>query len=727
MKKLCASFLLIVSSLLIVCAQQQPDYRQLKSEAERFYTEASYARAHDLYEKAAALKLPDEEARWVRFRLADTLWRAQAATETADSTKYDRARAELEELVRDRADEAVEHDRVWAEAQQSLGDFWWARRDSHNWGTAWPHYQQALDWWAGAREVEEARARYVKLVWAIASPANADTYYYYSYYGNVLPAETLENVLKISTSADDKTHARYLLAMTLRAAGDNEQRRRMPEEFEAVLAAGKSSEWYDDALYFYAEWLASSGPLRQIENGQWISEPDYVKALELFKRILKEYRKGETRYYDLAGQQIESITKPSVSIYNTNVYLPGSEIQTYLTWRNAKRIDFALYRVELPRDVSFTSKDQNNGAWVQQIRTDGREKVKVWSKETGDKGNYRPGQEAMRLEGQLPVGAYLLEATSDSGARARDVVLVTDAALVLKTSSKRALVYFCHALTGAPLSGANVKLWQKIYENQDWVWREQSAITDQDGLARFELPANTQSYAEMFVSAASDGRQAFSTGNSPSYNASNQPWRIYAFTDRPAYRPHETAQWKFIARRYEAGVYSTPARQVVEFEITDPRGTKISEGKATLNAFGSAWGSLLLTETMPLGQYTVTFWDEGRHSGIGSATLFRMEEYKLPEFKVSVSTPEENGRKKAFRLGDKVEVKIHADYYFGGPVGAGTVELLVYQNPFYHSWSPAREYPWYYDDSSQAQSNYNGGQIIKREKLKLRPDGTASL
>ena len=27
------------------------------------------------------------------------------------------------------------------------------------------------------------------------------------------------------------------------------------------------------------------------------------------------------------------------------------------------------------------------------------------------------------------------------------------------------------------------------------------------------------------------------------------------------------------------GVYSTPANQLVEYEITDPRGTKVTEGK----------------------------------------------------------------------------------------------------------------------------------------------------
>ena len=34
-------------------------------------------------------------------------------------------------------------------------------------------------------------------------------------------------------------------------------------------------------------------------------------------------------------------------------------------------------------------------------------------------------------------------------------------------------------------------------------------------------------------------------------------------------------------------------------------------------------------------------------------------------------------------------MNIQADYYFGGPVANASVEVVVYQNPFYHYWYPA--------------------------------------
>jgi uncharacterized protein YfaS (alpha-2-macroglobulin family) len=710
---------------------QQSTYEAMKAEAERLYAEASYGRARELYLKARAVKLQPplrlEDVRWVEFRLADTLWRAQAATQTADATKYETAQRLLESLIRERR-RAEDHDLVWAEAQESLGDLWWARRGVKDWGQAWPHYQQALDWWAGSKDIDLGRARYLKIVRTIAQPPEAEPYYYYGYYGNFTPLEILDNALKIAQNDADRARAHYLIAMTLRyRGGDNSQMLRAPEEFEAAIKGGKGNEWYDDALYNYAEWMTQIGRYIPLDGGGWRQEPDYVKALELFRRLVTEYREGETRYYDQAQHHIEIITKPLIGVGATNVFLPDSEIQIHLDWRNVKQVALALYPVNLPRDLQLSGKKADADDWVEQINLSGRKALQSWVKETGDKGDYSPGQETIRLNSKLPVGAYVIEAKKGS-VGARDLLLVTDAALTLKASGKQALAYFCDALSGAPLARATVKLGERHYNGNEWMWRESVKETNQDGIALFDLSA-AQSSDNLVAVAAGENRQAFSVGYRQGNYRDQQPWRIYAFTDRPAYRPNEVAQWKFIARKYQGSVYSTPANQTVEFEIYDPRGAKVKEGKAELNAFGSAWGSLELTESMPLGEYRINFWDAGRHNHIGQVTLLRLEEYKLPEFQVSVQTPEENGRKKAFRLGDRVEVNVQADYYFGGPVANATVEILVHQKPFYHWWYPQRDFAWYYEDLSPRYWYGGGqrGQIVKREKIRTDANGRATL
>ncbi len=731
------SIALLAFLYFLPATAQQADYAKLKSDAEQFYAAGSYARANEVYGQVDKTKLTPAEARWVDFRLADTSWRNQAATQTSDNTKFEQAQKQLEELIRVN-DKDDERDLVWAEAHESLGDFFWTRSNQINWGGGWPHYQLALDWWAGQREINQARERYLKIVFKAAEPARPNASYFYTYYGNYIPLDTLENALRISASENEQTHLHFLIAMTMRyTGGDWEMRQRVPEEFEAALKAGKQSDWYDDALFHYAQWMQATGSIRQLENGEWQQKVDFVKALELFRRIAKEFAKGETRYYDEALQQIKQITEPSISVAVSNIFLPESELQFELDARNVKRVDFALYRIDLTRDVRFTKNQEEDegegdvGTWIQKPRVAGRAPVKAWSKQVDSKGDHQPYNEEVRIDGRLPLGAYLLEARSGA-LLARDLVLITDVAVVLKSTPTQALVFFSNAVTGAPVANANVTVWESYYDNNKWRSRRLAQMTNSDGLAQFKL-LNNRNSRNLYVAAASGGasdRQAFASGNAGGVNQDGDAWRIYAFTDRPAYRPQETVQWKFIARRFGNGVYSTPANQVVEYQINDPRGTKVSEGKATLNSFGSAWGSLELGEQLPLGEYNVQFWDNGRHNGIGSAKLFRLEEYKLPEFKVAVKTPEDNGRKKAFRLGEKVEVNIQADYYFGGPVSNASVEVVVYQNPFYHYWYPHHDYAWYYDDMEQLRmGSYYGGQgsVVKRDTIKTDATGKAVL
>ncbi len=725
MKKLIAFALLCAASLISVHAQRT-DYQSIKSEAERYYSEGSYARAHELYLRADTLKLDPKDARWVDFRVADTLWRAQAATQTADSTKFDQARTQLESLVRD-AKREEDRDQVWIEAMESLGDFWWMRTSSKNWGAGWQYYQPSLDWWAGSADLDTARERYLKIITKIARPAWAEQYYYYGYYGNYAPLEVLENALRIARTENDRVHLHYLLAMTIRGHGGYyEDRKRVAEEFEAAIQAGKETDWYDDALYYYAEWMASYGRFVPVENGQWRNEPDYAKALELFRRLVNEHAKGETRYWDQARSQIENIIRPSIDVNVSNIFLPDSGIAFQLGWRNVKRVDLALYRVDLAADLRFTNKNEGAGNWIERINLTAGERVKFWTKETTDRGDHKPGQENIRIESKLPAGAYVIEGRNE-GLTTRDLILVTDRSLVLKAGKRQALAFFCNAIDGSPVAGATVKLWEHFYTTGDWQWRERVAVTNRDGIAQFTLtPAANNT--ELFAVASLEDRQAFSQSYSY-YGSAEQPWKIYAFTDRAAYRPNETAHWKFVARRYQSGVYSTPSDQTVEYEITDAKGVKVKADRARLNQFGSAWGSLDLTDKMPLGEYRITFYDEGRKSQIGAAALFRLEEYKLPEFKVAVRVPEEDGRKKTFRVGEKVEIEVQSDYYFGGPVANASVEVVVHQNPFYQSWRPHRDYEWYYEDLSPARYNYGRGQgqIIKRETIKTDAFGRATL
>jgi uncharacterized protein YfaS (alpha-2-macroglobulin family)/tetratricopeptide (TPR) repeat protein len=717
---------------LVAQTASPPEFAQIKAQAESQYADGSFAKANELYRQAQRLDLSPSDARWVQFRLADCAWRAQASTNTHDSTVFDNSAKELEALIR--AVERVEdRDIFWAEANESLGDFWWTRRDQQDWGRAWPHYSNALDYWAGSELIDPARDRYLHIVWTMADPPWTRDHQWL-YYQNNIPLEILDNAAEIAVTPEDQSHAHYLIAMALRARGDWASRLRIPREFEAAITAGKSAFWYDDALFAYGEWLANQGPAVLQANGQWRATPDYIGAVAVFKRLLREFRKGETRYYDNAQSQIEQITGPRLTVGVSNIFLPESEIQFHLGWRNIHRVDLSLYRVDLTRDVTFAARERDPmNAWINRLNLDAGERLRTWEKDTEDKGDHVPGQSTERLDGPLPVGAYVIEASSQGGKTSRELILVSSAAVTLKTANQRAVAFVCDALTGSPIPAANVRMWRFVADNNgQWVIASATKATDGQGLAPFDqgdFGGGSPSHAQYLAMVSAGDQQTFAQAWSNSFEHSREPWKIYAFTDRPAYRPGDTVQWKILARTWSANGYRTPSDQSIEYEITSPRGEKITSGPITINAFGSAWGEVELSESTALGEYHIQFWKDKNHQDwIGQATLFRMEEYKLPEFKVTVSTPEENGRPKAFRLGEYVQATIQADYYFGGPVSNASAEVLIYQNPYYHWWTRPREFPWCYESPDPWRwRNYGGGQIIKRETLKTDAEGRAVL
>ncbi|MCH7573443.1 MAG: alpha-2-macroglobulin, partial [Planctomycetes bacterium] len=210
-------FLLSASLPLEAKSQRTEGYAALKEQAERFYAEDSYALAHQVYAQAQTAGVPESEKRWVAFRLADTQWRSQVATNNPDTTIEEQARTELESIIA-AVKREEDRDHIWVEAHESLGDYFWTRPRSQNWGRAWPHYQLALDHWPGSGDLDLARDRYLAIVWDMSMPPWQNIEYYYG--SSYVPRDILENALKISVSKPDRARASFLLEMTYRSYGD---------------------------------------------------------------------------------------------------------------------------------------------------------------------------------------------------------------------------------------------------------------------------------------------------------------------------------------------------------------------------------------------------------------------------------------------------------------------------------------------------------------------------
>ena len=62
-------------------------YSSIHKAGEQFYARKSFQRTHDTYLRALDLQLDPDQTRWVEFRLADTLWRSRASTQSSDTSQ----------------------------------------------------------------------------------------------------------------------------------------------------------------------------------------------------------------------------------------------------------------------------------------------------------------------------------------------------------------------------------------------------------------------------------------------------------------------------------------------------------------------------------------------------------------------------------------------------------------------------------------------------------------
>ena len=122
---------------------------------------------------------------------------------------------------------------------------------------------------------------------------------------------------------------------------------------------------------------------------------------------------------------------------------------------------------------------------------------------------------------------------------------------------------------------------------------------------------------------------------------------------------------------------------------------------------------------MPLGEYR---WSFGNQRARGGATLFRFEEYRLPEYKVAVDVPDTGDD--ALRLGDSIEVEASAEYYFGGAVSDAKVKLIVREAPW-QRWSVLRRGCQFRRGVPQPPSQ--PGRVIREDEIKTGPDGTVRI
>lgn len=457
----------------------------------------------------------------------------------------------------------------------------------------------------------------------------------------------------------------------------------------------------------------------EIVAGELRDRRQYSRAAEAFEKAISlETDRNRINNLRLQLGQI----RDSLGTFEMMEAQPaGREARLSVVFRNATKLDLKARKVDVAKllgdaEAYFRSEPQDrdwqraNVAQIGQrlLQKDGEAYLGPVAHQWSVELKPRPNHWDKRVDIATPLkeaGAWFVEGAFNGGKVVRALVWIEDLVIV-QTKQKDAGHYFvADAMTGAAVPGATVRFFGY---KQEWkepgIFRQKPKLVY--GFKDFQLTSNEQGevtasegkvkdHQWLIVATTRDGRRAylgfeglwFGDGRE---RFGEQP-RLYAITDRPVYRPGQEVKWKAWARMvgYDSKFNTNPfAHKSIQVTIWNPLSEKLVEKSYRADEAGGIDDALTLADDAKLGMYRISF--EGVINGNHS---FRVEEYKKPEFEVQVEAPT-----KPVALGDSFEVKVKADYYFGGPVKEGNVKYKVRRSTHTDRWFPTDRWDWLFGE-----------------------------
>ncbi len=154
-----------------------------------------------------------------------------------------------------------------------------------------------------------------------------------------------------------------------------------------------------------------------------------------------------------------------------------------------------------------------------------------------------------------------------------------------------------------------------------------------------------------------------------------RPEKVFIFTDRAIYRPGQRINFKIISCRADPGKDGPAASDTGEIEVKfyGPNDRVIETARLKPNEFGSASGFFTAPENKLNGQIKIT---ASNGNGGYKSCYFRIEEYKRPQFRVTLAKPE-----KPVDISENLSVKGVVAAYNDVPVQEAVVKYRVILKP----------------------------------------------
>ena len=455
----------------------------------------------------------------------------------------------------------------------------------------------------------------------------------------------------------------------------------------------------DSLIHVYQD-IPEAGELA-VEHYRFMERSSDAKTLDKLNYINYALSRwgGWSRMNELRNAQ-KRLTEPMFQVQDMpQVLRPGEKAWVHLNVRNLQNLKFSISRLDITADNNYDAQDE--ATYKMLLKKTTKLHQKDYSRNYYGRPNYEEVKDSIEIGGNLPLGAYLMEVTSDNDGIApqRKLFYVSNLAVMIQQlpDDKHRYVVV-NATDGQPIAGAKIELYEKDYDVKTGKHKRlvhARLTTDSNGEAYFK---NVD--GEVLISTSADKyapAKYIYLIRDRYFEQKDDKTAYQLFTDRSIYRPgqkvHATAVSFIVKKGLDASV---PGKsKELKFILRDAEWKQVAEQKATTDEYGTASVDFELPKEGKTGMFSISV--NGQAS-----EYFRVEEYKRPTFEITF--PKVNER---YTWGDTIVVKATAKTYAGVPVQGAKVEYKVTR----------RNQMWWWGARSSDK-------LVKTDSTVTREDGT---
>ena len=408
---------------------------------------------------------------------------------------------------------------------------------------------------------------------------------------------------------------------------------------------------------------------------------------------------GWSRMNELRNAQ-KRLTEPMFRVKDMpQVLRPGEKAWVQLDVRNLQNLKISISRLNITADNDYNAQDE--ATYKMLLKKTTKLHQKDFSRNYYGRSDYEEVKDSIEIGGNLPLGAYLMEVTSDNTGIApqRELFYVSNLAVMIQQlPDDRHRYVVVNATDGQPIAGAKIELYDQRYDFKTKKDKRQvhaRLTTDKNGEAYFK---NVD--GEVLISTNNDKfmpAKYIYLSRTRYYEKKDNETKYQVYTDRALYRPGQKVHVTAISFVNMKGINAKVpvGRDELVFRLCNASWKEVEMKKAKVDEYGTASVDFELPQGGRTGMYHVAVDDRANR-------FFRVEEYKRPTFVITF--PKVNEK---YNWGDTVVVKASAKTYAGIPVQGAKVTYQVTR----------RNQLWWWGAGST-------GQLVKTDSCVTREDGT---